>query len=134
MVEVEEKTTFFPLFIYLLDIVKVNFSVIILNSGFRTPDSGFRTPDSGFRIPDSGFRIPDSGFRFPDSGFRIPVSGFLVLGLPIKWRLSNCHVFLASHVFYSYSLWLKLKRKRHFSLYLCIVSRGEWLGSAARLY
>ena len=30
MVEVEQKTTFF-----LLDIAKVNFSVIILNSGFR---------------------------------------------------------------------------------------------------
>ena len=40
VVEVEEKTTFFS-FIYLLDIVKVNFSVIILNSGFRFPDSGF---------------------------------------------------------------------------------------------
>ena len=35
VVEVEEKTTFFYPFIYLLDIAKVNFSVIILNSGFR---------------------------------------------------------------------------------------------------
>ena len=31
----------FP-FTYLLDIAKVNFSVIILNSGFRIPNSGFR--------------------------------------------------------------------------------------------
>ena len=65
VVEVEEKTTFFDPFIYLLDIAKVNFSVIILNSGFR--------------IPDSGFRI-----RFSDSGFRFPVSGFLLLGLPLN--------------------------------------------------
>ena len=64
VVGVEEKTTFFP-FIHLLDIAKVNFSVIIL-------DSVFRIPDSGFRIPDSGFRTPDSGFWFPDSGFPIP--------------------------------------------------------------
>ena len=74
MVEVEEKTTFLP-FIHLLDLAKVNFSFIIL-------DSGFRIPDSGFWFPDSGFRIPVSGFRFPDSGFRIPVSGFRLLGLP----------------------------------------------------
>ena len=49
-------------FIYSLDIAKVNFSVIILNSGFRIPDSAFQIPGFGFRIPDSGFRIPDSGF------------------------------------------------------------------------
>ena len=55
VVEVEEKTTFFDPLIYLLDIAKVNFSVIILNSGFRIPDSGFRFPDSGFRIP--AFRV-----------------------------------------------------------------------------
>ena len=71
------ETDIFP-FIYLLDIAKVNFSVIILNSGFRAPDSGFRIPDSGFRIPDSGFRIPDFGFRFLDFGFRIPDSGFRI--------------------------------------------------------
>ena len=52
VVEVEEKTTFFDPFTYLLDIAKVNFSVIILNSGFRVPCS-----DSGFRIPVSGFRL-----------------------------------------------------------------------------
>ena len=37
----------FP-FIYLLDIAKVIFLVIILNSGFRIPNSGFQIPDSGF--------------------------------------------------------------------------------------
>ena len=58
VVEVEEKTTFFDPFIYLLDIAKVNFSVIILNSRFRIPHSGFQIPDSGFRIPVSGFRFP----------------------------------------------------------------------------
>ena len=55
----------------------MNFSVIIL-------DSGFRIPDSGFRIPDSGFWIPDSAFRIPVSRFRIPVSGFRLLGLPLN--------------------------------------------------
>ena len=54
VVEVEEKTTFFTFF-YLLDNAKANFSVIILNSGFRIPDSGFRFPDSGFQIP--AFRV-----------------------------------------------------------------------------
>ena len=63
MVEVEEKTTFLDPFLYLLDIAKVNFSVIILNSGFRIPDSGFRIPDSGFRILDFGSRFP--AFRVP---------------------------------------------------------------------
>ena len=67
MVEVKQKRHFS--LIYLLDISEVNFSVIILNSGFRFPVFGFRIPDSGFRIPDSGFRFPDSGFRFP--GFRV---------------------------------------------------------------
>ena len=51
------KTTFFPFFC-LLHIAKVNFSVIILNSGFQIPDSGFWFLDSGFRIPDSGFFSP----------------------------------------------------------------------------
>ena len=54
VVEVEEKTIFFP-FIQLLDIAKVNFSVIILDSGFRFPVSGFWFLVSGFRFPDSGF-------------------------------------------------------------------------------
>ena len=40
----------FP-FIYLFDFAKVNFSVIILNSGFRFLDSGFRIPDSGLGLP-----------------------------------------------------------------------------------
>ena len=71
-VEVEEKTTFFDSFIYLLDIAKVNFSVIILNSGFRIPVSGFNLPE--------------------DSGFRISVSGFRLLGLPLKKKLPDCGV------------------------------------------
>ena len=56
----------FP-FIHLLDVAKVNFCVIILDSGFRIPDSGFRIAVSGFRIPDSGFRIP--AFRVAQSTF-----------------------------------------------------------------
>ena len=39
--------------IYLLDIAKVNFSVVILNSGFRFPDFGFWIPIFGFRFPVS---------------------------------------------------------------------------------
>lgn len=45
VVEVEEKTTF-SLYLF---IAKVNFSVIIFNSGFRFPVSGFRL--LGFRLP-----------------------------------------------------------------------------------
>ena len=66
----------FP-FIHLLDIAKLNFSFIIL--------------DSGFRIPDSGFRIPDSGFWFLVSGFRL-------LGLPYisSRRYEECELFISS--------------------------------------
>ena len=61
----ENNIFLFIYFIYISDIAKVNFSVIILNSGIQIPDSGFRIPDSGFRIPVSGFQFPDSGFRIP---------------------------------------------------------------------
>ena len=62
VVEVEEKTTIFPLFIQFIYLTLLK---RIFLSLFSIPDSGFRIPDSGFRIPDSGFRIPDSGFRIP---------------------------------------------------------------------
>ena len=47
MVEVEQKTTIFPLFIY-YTLLTVNFSVIILISGFRIP--GFRVAEVS-RLP-----------------------------------------------------------------------------------
>ena len=52
----------------LLDITEANFSVIILNSGFRIPDSRFfRFPVSGFRFP--GFRVAHSRHALNQSAF-----------------------------------------------------------------
>ena len=67
MVVVEQETTFFP-FICLLDIAKMSFSVIILNSGFRIPDSGFRFPVSGFLV----LGLPVNGTHFERNLTRLP--------------------------------------------------------------
>ena len=54
----------------------MNFSVIILNSGFRIPDSGFRFLLSGFRFPDSGFRISAFRVALPGQALKLRARSF----------------------------------------------------------
>ena len=52
-----------------------------------------------FIILNSGFRIPDSRFRIPDSGFRFLLSGFRLLGLPAKGEGANIKCSKKEHLF-----------------------------------